>query len=108
MLTIKEYQTKEPGHTFHLIIDDKQVAEASTTTFNLPIVELTEITIFEEYRGRGYGRTLVEFIERSIKRLNCTHLKIIASTEACGFYEKLGYTKIYQFSSELALYIKKL
>ena len=57
------------------------------------IAELETLTVLPDYRGRGIGTTLVEAVNRELRRLGIRHLgvSVIASNkDALRFYERLG------------------
>jgi ribosomal protein S18 acetylase RimI-like enzyme len=55
---------------------------------------LYSLAVAESQRGKGYGRALVEHVERALQKLGCPklNLQIMANKpELQAFYAKLGY-----------------
>lgn len=53
--------------------------------------KIERICILPEYRGRGAGKTLMEFVIRHAKTLGFEKIKLHSQDHAIGFYEKLGF-----------------
>jgi ribosomal protein S18 acetylase RimI-like enzyme len=56
--------------------------------------------VTKEFRGKGYGREIVETILTEAARLGAknTYLQVdIDNPAALGLYEKLGYREIYRY-----------
>ncbi len=50
------------------------------------------LAVEKAWRGYGFGRLLVEEMEKQAKDLGAAAVLLDAQTRAIGFYEKLGYT----------------
>jgi GNAT superfamily N-acetyltransferase len=81
-------------------INDKIMATAAITicpdlSENLKSFAVAENIIIDvNFRNKGYGRNLLEFIEVFAKQKNCYALSFLSSkhrTNAHEFYKKLGY-----------------
>ena len=60
---------------------------------------ITFLYVNEMYRGRGYGRILVNHLEKNIRSSPMRgYLEVTSSVSAYGFYEKLGFRKIGKIS----------
>ena len=51
------------------------------------------LAVRKSWRGRGIGRELISFAERSVKEQGADTLRLHAQVAAAGFYEKLGYVQ---------------
>jgi GNAT superfamily N-acetyltransferase len=81
-----------PLHIFLRDADNQVVGGLLGVTYwgwlNIAIV-----WIDDAYRGRGYGKTLIELAEQEAVRRGCKHAHLdTMSFQALAFYEKLGYT----------------
>lgn len=52
---------------------------------------LSDVMIFEEYRGQGYGKKLLQFGEKILKELGYNTI-YVWTDQAPDFYKKLGFT----------------
>ena len=50
--------------------------------------------IGKEYRGRGFGRALADFLADRYRGMGFAALEVEAKCEARGFYEKCGFTAV--------------
>lgn len=53
--------------------------------------KLQRIAVLREFRGRGYGRAVVEALEEIGRSMGFRRFVLGAQTHAEGFYHKLGY-----------------
>jgi GNAT superfamily N-acetyltransferase len=58
------------------------------------VVHLDVIEVHPGFRGRGIGRALVEFIERTAREREFELFTVQPSKEAVGFYRKLGFGEV--------------
>ncbi len=60
--------------------------------------ELKTIYLEQEYRGKGLGRKLIEFLQSKAKSLGYTELLLVSAERyrktAYGFYEKIGFKQL--------------
>ena len=58
--------------------------------------EVQRVAVAARARGAGVGRALMEAVEEAARRRQITvlHLTTHADTEACAFYEALGYEQL--------------
>ena len=62
----------------------------------LPYAELTELVVDPNYRRRGVGRCLVQYIERAARAQGAVTLTLMTAWQNSGaqaFYQALGYTQ---------------
>jgi len=52
---------------------------------------LSQMAISEEYRGKGFGRQLIQALERSLIRKGVQDIYLYARLESEGFYRRMGY-----------------
>jgi len=60
----------------------------------LPSAELTELVVDPDYRRKGVGRSLVQYIERRARAQGAVRLTLMTAwqnTDAHAFYQALGY-----------------
>lgn len=53
---------------------------------------LQRVATLKEHRGKGYGRELIIFIERSLRHIPDAKVWLSAQDTALPFYEKMGYS----------------
>lgn len=73
-------------------------ASYSPRTENPDIYKLHKLYALNETRGKGYGRLLVEAVEKAVTDAGKTTLDLNVNryNPAKGFYEKLGFTVAYE------------
>lgn len=58
--------------------------------------ELSHVWVHELHRGQGLGRGLIACAEAEAQRRGCVQIVLTShSFQAPGFYERMGYTKMY-------------
>ncbi len=85
-------------HIF-LAIEDKPVGFVSIRIYSPKtlvyekIIEVTDIFVLEEYRGKGIGKLLMNKVEEFAKQNNIKFifLEVFRDNPAFNFYKKLGY-----------------
>ncbi len=60
---------------------------------NINIIQMTQVAVEENFRGKGLGKMLVIFSEEHSKKLGFSKMNLHARIPAIKFYEKLGYKK---------------
>jgi GNAT superfamily N-acetyltransferase len=61
---------------------------------NVDGAELNALYLDPAAAGRGVGRQLLEYAERLARRKSVTHLKVVSTLNAVGFYEVCGYRRL--------------
>ncbi len=83
-----------PVNTVRLYLEDKLIGIVSALFAHFPYMALMPtiqyIEITEPYRGMGYGRVLVDFLEKQSRELAYMLIGVENITTP-GFFEKLGY-----------------
>jgi GNAT superfamily N-acetyltransferase len=57
------------------------------------IVSIQELVVTEEFRGRGVGQTLIEFVKQKVKEHHCRGMEVATDLWQSGaksFYERCG------------------
>src|SRR4051812_3159345 len=60
-----------------------------------PLINIHDLAVLPEYRGRGIGRRLLEAVERKARELGCCKLTLEVqekNRKAKGVYEAAGFT----------------
>lgn len=78
---------------FGLFENDKQIGFARMITDKATFAYLADVFIIEEYRGRGLSKWLMEVI-MSHPSLQGLRRMMLATKDAHGLYEKLGFTAL--------------
>ena len=56
--------------------------------------KIRQMAVKAEYRGKGYGRIMLQSLEDQLAQMGITHLFMHARLSAVGFYQKLGYENV--------------
>jgi len=83
---------KEAEH-FIAYLKDKPIGCARTRKIN-NYVKLERIAILKEYRGKGYGRDLTNFLINLCRKKGFKEVHLHSQINVSDFYEKLGFKKI--------------
>lgn len=81
-------------HHFVLLHGIKIVSVAHVEFLNNHEAALRSLATDEPFKRKGYGRHLMEFLERWLTHYDKTIFKMHANLNAINFYKKLGYTDI--------------
>lgn len=57
-------------------------------------VKIQRFCILADYRGMGYARRALAFVEEYYRSAGKTEIELDSKLEACGFYDKCGYTRV--------------
>jgi ribosomal protein S18 acetylase RimI-like enzyme len=88
-----EQITKEKNT--YVLVDASSVVGMVTYIPHADHVLLRNLAILPELQGRGYGRTLVEFVESEATKRNLVEVRLwtrAEMSENISMYERLGYT----------------
>lgn len=77
-----------------LLDDTYPVATCRFYALSDACVLLGRVVVLPEYRGQRLGSRAIREAEDWIRELGYQEIRIDSRTEAVGFYEKLGYTRI--------------
>lgn len=109
-LVVKEYQEREFIRIFKSLInsDEREAFVAAVhnrvigfvTLYYLDVfhhggqvASIQELVVTEEFRGRGVGKALVEFVKEKMKEKHCKGLEVATDLWQSGaksFYERCG------------------
>lgn len=91
----EEFDTTD-HYAKHIIIydDDKAVAVGRYFTEDNLSYHIGRVAILKEYRGKGYGKRIMELIENEIEKDGGTKIELSAQYHAKDFYKKCGYTEV--------------
>lgn len=67
------------------------------------IAKLERIAIIKEYRNKGFGRTLTDFLIDYCRNNNYKEIRLHSQTYVSDFYEKLGFIPIGDFFYEAGI-----
>ena len=57
-------------------------------------IQIQRFCFLKEYRGLGFGRIVMEYIEDYYKNRGISGIELDSKYEVYGFYEKCGYEKV--------------
>lgn len=72
-------------------LDDKMIATIFLTEDDSKTARVKSVAILEEYRIKGLGRYLMNFIEDLARQRGYTKANLMGRVSVEGFYHKLGY-----------------
>ncbi len=75
---------------------DKIIATIFLTEDSKEIARIKSVAIYEEYRGRGLGNYIMEYVEDIARKRGYEKVQIMGRVSVQVFYEKLGYKTIGQ------------
>lgn len=70
---------------------EDEVVAASRLRFVDELGKLERICVLKPYRGKSYGKKIIERMEAEIAKRGYSKAKLHAQTHAKEFYERLGY-----------------
>ena len=78
---------------YQLVIDNKEIGYVETIP-NIDYLEITDVLIYEEYRGKGYSKELINYIFKNVK-YNKIILEVSVNNHiAISLYKKYGFKEI--------------
>lgn len=77
-------------------LDDKMIATIFLTEDDSKTARVKSVAILEEYRIKGLGRYLMNFIEDLARQRGYTKANLMGRVSVEGFYHKLGYKTLSQ------------
>ena len=101
MVRVKQYlrrhalrfETSEPGiETKDVYIDRIRVGEYRVTFEPYDRAFIHWVGVRADYRGKGIGRQIVEKVLEDLRAQGIALVRLDASPEAIGFWEKMGFT----------------
>lgn len=107
---------EHPTTVILLAFDDRRPIGIATcfrgfSTFSArPLLNLHDLAVIPEYRGRGIGRQLLAAVEEKARSLGCTKvtLEVLEANPARALYSAMGYTSpVYYKGSGQALFLSK-
>ena len=67
-----------------------------------PVGHIEDVVIDKKYRGKSYGKKLIDFLIEKAKESGCYKIILNCEEKNAGFYEKLGFQ---QKNIEMTLYL---
>lgn len=75
-------------------LDDKLIATVFLTEHEEDIARVRNVAIYEEYRGLGLGRYLMDYAEDIAREAGYKKVYLMGRVTVEDFYKKLGYSTI--------------
>ena len=95
---IKETLVERPSNilTFVLIVDERIVATSTIIMekklrYQQVCCHIEDVGVHPDFRGKGYGKKIVEYCVGFSKTNNCYKVKLNCSNDLIEFYQKLGF-----------------
>jgi RimJ/RimL family protein N-acetyltransferase len=92
-----ESQIVNNGYNYFIIYDENTLVGYLSIKKEAHLLFLSKIYISKSFRGQGYGKIAMNFIEHQAKELNCNRIYLTVNkynTNSIKAYEKIGYKKI--------------
>jgi ribosomal protein S18 acetylase RimI-like enzyme len=104
-LSLHDEDLSNEGDQLHfgLFDDDKLVACVIAVLLSPNEAKIRQMAVGPEHQGRGFGRQIIEGLERHLVERGVTYFSMHARMTAVGFYEKLGYSKVGEEFSEVGI-----
>lgn len=91
-LEVDEHDLPGSGYEHFLIYEDNIAVGTFRVHYNNNVVAILQrFCMLAEYRGKGYGRYAMEFLEGYCVGRGIKKIRFDAQCTALGFYEKCGY-----------------
>lgn len=74
--------------------DNKLIATIFLTEDNKETARIKSVAIFDEYRGKGLGRYLMDYVEDIARKRGYEKVALMGRVSVEVFYHKLGYETI--------------
>ena len=74
--------------------DEKMIATIFLTEDDKETARIKSVAIFDEYRGKGLGRYLMDYVEDIARKLGYKKVALMGRVSVEVFYHKLGYKTI--------------
>ena len=74
-------------------VDDTPVSTIRFIKVDDTTVKLQRLVVPAEYRGHGYAKEILEYLEKDAYSLGYRKIIMDSALKSVGFYEKYGYTK---------------
>lgn len=75
-------------------LGDKMIATIFLTEDDKETARIKSVAILEEYRGKGLGKYLMEYVENIARERGYKKVNLMGRVSVEGFYNKLGYKTI--------------
>ena len=92
-----ENQIVHSDYNYYIIYDTNALVGYLSIKKEAHALFLSKIYISKSYRGQGFGKIAMNFIELQAKELNCDSIYLTVNkfnTNSINAYEKIGYKKI--------------
>jgi RimJ/RimL family protein N-acetyltransferase len=92
-----ENQIVHSDYNYYIIYDTNALVGYLSIKKEAHALFLSKIYISKSYRGQGFGKIAMNFIELQAKELNCDSIYLTVNkfnTNSIKAYEKIGYKKI--------------
>lgn len=93
---LKIYLKDDFFHSFAVVVDDKIVGTGNVLIKG-EVGWLAHIIVDENYRNRGLGQKITEFLIDFLKSKNCKTQLLIATALGEPIYQKLGFQKLSEY-----------
>lgn len=91
-ITAKSVQNQLNNFDWYVVRDG--VVVVGFCQYSLEDGELYQIQIDPDYQGRGYGKSLYDFVENDFKKHGKTKITLNSTLNAVPFYEKMGFKRV--------------
>ena len=89
-----EFDLAEKEKTPFIVYDLDKPIGAARISFNQKYPKIERVCVLKEYRNRGIGKFIMEYLFTYCIKLGFREVFIFAQEQAISFYENLGFIKI--------------
>ena len=96
-MTIEDVKLENDSNGIHFgLFDHNKLISVISVFENGDGIQYRKFATLNEYQGKGYGSTLLEFVINFSKEQGCKRLWCNARKNVSGFYKKFGFTETTQ------------
>ncbi|MBQ2897583.1 MAG: GNAT family N-acetyltransferase [Clostridia bacterium] len=95
-----EFDGKDNEYIHFCLYEGNMLIACARASVTENIVHLGRVAVKTEFRGKGHGKILFEYIEEFALKNGCNQMELGAINTAVGFYEKIGFKAVGEYYIE--------
>lgn len=88
----EEWDDSEYNCEYYLVFDDNKAVGTLRWRINNEKIKIERVAVLKEYRGRDFGKQIVEFVLNDIKTMGLP-IYLNSQEQVISFYENFGFEK---------------
>lgn len=110
-MTVNYADMVQTGHVW-ILEDDKERVALLVLEYEASYLLIFSIAVDPKYQQRGYGRSLMQFVEQEARRKDCPRIQLYTNEHMesnIRWYQYLGYseTRREEFRGSMIVYMEK-